>query len=92
MQSDASEGHSSTRVVLVKYTPRYNKVAHQLLAKNNPPLAPALYSCTLVLGGLYMVVMEYLSSASSLHHFFTPSQSTPFHAHQLLTWKGLHLR
>lgn len=62
----------STEVVLVKFTPRYNELAHRLLANHRPPLAPALYSCSRVIGDLYMVVMEYKSDASPLHRFFPP--------------------
>jgi hypothetical protein len=59
--------------VLVKFTPRYNRDAHYLLANHDPPLAPALHFCGRVVGGLYMVVMEYIADASPLHRFFPPS-------------------
>ena len=49
-----------SQVVFVKFTPNYHEGAHRLLADQNPPLAPALYSCTRVTGGFYMVVMEYI--------------------------------
>ena len=68
-------GDSSTKDVLVKFTAKYNEIAHRLLANQNPPLAPALYSCTPVIGGLYMVVMEYESNASPLHRFILPPGS-----------------
>jgi len=65
-------GHGSTKALRpAEMGPR------RLLAERNPPYAPALYFCTRVLGGLYMVVMEYPSGASSLHRFFTPSQDPP---------------
>jgi hypothetical protein len=58
--------------VLVKFTSRYNQVAHRLLFDQELPLAPALYSCTRVIGDLTMVVMEYLEDARPLHWFFSP--------------------
>jgi len=73
MKSNPSASDSSTRDVLVKFAAKYNEAAHMLLASQDPPLAPTLYSCTRVVGGLYMVVMEYLSDAKPLHHFFYPS-------------------
>jgi len=75
MASNTPAGGSPTRVVLVKFTAKYNEVAHRLLADHEPPLAPALHCCTRVIGGLYMVVMEYLSDAGALHRFFVPSRS-----------------
>lgn len=45
--------------MLVKFTTRYNPDAHRLLAAAG--LAPHLYSCSYVYGGLYMVVMEFIS-------------------------------
>jgi len=49
--------------VLVKFTPKYNKTAHILLSEHNPPSPPALYWCGPVVGGMQMVVMEYLPDA-----------------------------
>ncbi|KAF9782056.1 hypothetical protein BJ322DRAFT_1212559 [Thelephora terrestris] len=69
----SSTGSTSTEVVLVKFTASYDEEAHLLLAKHVPPLAPKLYSCHRVIGGLKMVVMEYLSNASPLHRFFPPN-------------------
>ena len=69
----SSTDDSSAEVVLVKFTSTYGQSAHRLLAEQDPPLAPALYSCNRVIGGLYMVVMEYLPDASPLHRFFPPS-------------------
>ena len=60
------------RDVLVKFTAKYNEDAHRLLANHDPPLAPTLHSCTRVVGGLYMVVMEYISTSSPLPRFFVP--------------------
>jgi serine/threonine protein kinase len=66
-----STGEVSTKVVvLVKFALVYNEEAHRLLAQQDPPLAPALYHCVRVIGGLHMVVMEYISEASPLHRFF----------------------
>jgi hypothetical protein len=42
--------------VIVKFTPRYNEVAHCLLTKAE--LAPRLHFCERVIGDLYMVVMD----------------------------------
>ena len=60
------------RDVLVKFTAKYNEAAHRLLAKQDPPLAPTLHSCTRVVGDLYMVVMDYISASSPLPRFFQP--------------------
>jgi len=49
------------QVVLVKFAAKYNQEAHRLLAGQNPPLAPALYFCRRVVGGMYMVIMEYIA-------------------------------
>lgn len=59
------------------FTENYNEDAHRLLADNNPPLAPALYHCMRVVGGLYMVVMECMSSVKILHRFFVPPHLSP---------------
>ena len=56
-------GDTSTRGILVKFTAKYNEGAHRLLANHDPPLAPALYSCTRTIGELFMVVMEYISES-----------------------------
>ena len=58
MQTDTSND-----VVLVKFAAKYNEEAHQLLASHDPPLAPALYFCARVIGGMHMVVMEYISKS-----------------------------
>ena len=42
--------------VIVKFTARYNEVAHRLLAEAE--LAPRLHFCERVIGDLYMVVMD----------------------------------
>jgi serine/threonine protein kinase len=55
MQIKASE-----QVVFVKFATRYNEEAHRLLANHDPPLAPTLHSCVHVIGGMHMVVMEYI--------------------------------
>ena len=77
MPSGASTDDASIKVVLVKFTARYSEVAHRLLANHDPPLAPALYHCICVIGGLYMVMMEYMSNTKTLHWFFTPSPLPP---------------
>lgn len=73
----ASAGGASTKTVLVKFTENYNEDAHRLLTDKNLPLAPALYHSMRVVGGLYMVVMEYVSSAKDLHRFFVPPHLSP---------------
>jgi len=59
-----NEDGTSTKTVFVKFAMKYNATAHRLLANNKPPLAPALYSCTRVVGDMFMVVMEYLPGTS----------------------------
>ncbi|KAF8326388.1 uncharacterized protein EI90DRAFT_1949019 [Cantharellus anzutake] len=56
--------------VLVKFATRYHENAHRLLADHKPPLAPKLYSCTPVVGGMLMVIMEYIPEpeGASLHN------------------------
>ncbi|KAF8329867.1 hypothetical protein F5887DRAFT_1003612 [Amanita rubescens] len=48
--------------VVVKFTARYNEVAHRLLAMAG--LAPRLHFCDRVIGDLYMVVMERVNGKS----------------------------
>ena len=64
---------SSTEVVLVKFTTKYHKKAHRLLAANN--LAPTLHFCTRVIGGMYMVVMEYIPTSKGQSLYAAPPQS-----------------
>ena len=52
---------TTDQVVLVKFAAKYNQEAHRLLARQDPPLAPALYFCARVVGRMYMVVMEYIA-------------------------------
>ena len=59
-----NEDGTSTKNVFVKFAVKYDAATHRLLANNNPPLAPALYSCTPVLGGMFMVIVEYFPGAS----------------------------
>jgi len=66
-------GPHEGKTALVKFTPKYHEAAHRLLAAQDPPLAPALYSCKRVIGDLRMVVMEYLEDAKTLYHFFPKS-------------------
>ena len=69
---------TGTRVVFVKFAIKYNEDAHRLLADQNPPLAPALYSCTRVIGDMYMVVMEYIpeSRGKFIHYRSTTNVSS----------------
>ncbi|KAF9784366.1 hypothetical protein BJ322DRAFT_844770 [Thelephora terrestris] len=76
MQTNTT-GDTSGDVVFVKFTPWYNEEAHRLLAKQVPPLAPALFSCNRVIGDMYMVVMEYKSDASPLHLLIPKPKYTP---------------
>jgi len=48
--------------VIVKFTARYNEVAHRLLA--NEAYAPRLHFCECVIGNLYMVVMDRVDGKS----------------------------
>jgi serine/threonine protein kinase len=48
--------------VIVKFTARYNEVAHRLLA--DADLAPRLHCCERVVGDLYMVAMERVDGQS----------------------------
>lgn len=48
--------------VIVKFTARYNEVAHRLLAEAR--LAPRLHYCGRVVGDLYMVVMDRIDGRS----------------------------
>ena len=59
-----------SRIVLVKFTPTYNEEAHRLLARHS--LAPALHHCARVIGGMYMVVMDYIADARPLPFSFPP--------------------
>ena len=52
---------SQNREVVVKITSRYNKRAHRILAEKG--LAPKLHFCEPVLGGLNMVVMDYIKGS-----------------------------
>ena len=49
-----------TQEVFVKFSTQYHEDAHRLLAEQNPPLAPALHFCARVVGGMYMVIMDYI--------------------------------
>jgi len=63
---------TSNEVVLVKFSAKYRKDAHQLLANADPPLAPALHFCTRVIGDMYMVVMEYIPKSKGQSLFVAP--------------------
>jgi len=52
----------SNQEVIVKFTARYNEVAHRLLA--NAQLAPRLHFCGRIVGELYMVVMDHVDGKS----------------------------
>ncbi|CDO71504.1 hypothetical protein BN946_scf184910.g3 [Trametes cinnabarina] len=61
--------------VLVKFAFRYGEAAHRVLAEHDPPLAPKLYACVRLLGGVTMVVMELLpekNTAASLPYTSSP--------------------
>lgn len=49
--------------VIVKFTARYNEAAHRLLAEAQ--LAPMLHFCGLVVGNLYMIVMDRVEGKSA---------------------------
>lgn len=50
--------------VLIKFTHRYNKKAHTLLA--GAGLAPRLHFCNPIVGNLLMIVMDYIPDAKSV--------------------------
>ena len=52
----------TNKEVIVKFTARYNEVAHHLLA--DADLAPKLHFCERVIGDLYMVVMDRVDGTS----------------------------
>ena len=52
----------TNKEVIVKFTARYNEVAHRLLA--DADLAPKLQFCERVIGDLYMVVMDRVDGTS----------------------------
>ena len=52
----------TNKEVIVKFTARYNEVAHRLLA--DADLAPKLHFCERVIGNLYMVVMDRVDGTS----------------------------
>lgn len=54
--------HGIQNKVVVKFTPRYNRCAHELLAEAG--FAPKLHFCAPVVGGLFMVVMDYVDGKS----------------------------
>ena len=58
--------------VIVKFTTRYNQVAHRLLAEAR--LAPRLHFCGRVVGNIYMIVMDRVDGKSiwQLHRDKTP--------------------
>ena len=49
-----------------KFAANYNITALRMLANHKPALAPALQSCARVIGGTFMVAMEYLPGTSLL--------------------------
>ena len=51
-------------VVLIKFTCRYNKEAHTLLAKYG--LAPRLHFFNPIISNLFMIVMDYFPDAKSV--------------------------
>jgi len=71
-----NQADESTQKVFVKFTAKYHEDAHRLLARQDPPLAPALHFCPRVIGDVYMVVMEYIpqSKGRPIHQY----SSDPF--------------
>ena len=59
---DTDQKVDTNHDVIIKFTACYNKEAHHLLAQAG--FAPKLYFCERVIGGLYMVVMEYVDGKS----------------------------
>ncbi|KAG6372512.1 hypothetical protein JVT61DRAFT_7618 [Boletus reticuloceps] len=56
------------RVVLVKFSERYNSVAHRALVERG--LAPLLYFSTQLWGGVHMSIMQFPDQASDAQHKF----------------------
>jgi len=56
--------NGTDKEVVVKFTARYNEVAHRILAEAG--FAPALRFCGRVVGGMYMVVMDRVEGKSLL--------------------------
>ena len=52
----------TNKEVIVKFTARYNEVAHRLLV--DADLAPKLHFCERIIGDLYMVVMDRVDGTS----------------------------
>ncbi|EJD00504.1 uncharacterized protein FOMMEDRAFT_159228 [Fomitiporia mediterranea MF3/22] len=48
--------------VVVKFTAHYHEDAHQMLAEEQ--LAPTLHCCIHLVGGMYMVIMDYVEGTS----------------------------
>lgn len=55
--------------VVVKFARKYGKQGHALLAEQSPPFAPKLWYCEPIkeLGGLWMIVMDYVHSYGELN-------------------------
>ncbi|KAI0050119.1 hypothetical protein FA95DRAFT_1676989 [Auriscalpium vulgare] len=56
-------GLLSGKKVVVKFCERYCPDAHRLLADHDRKFAPTLHLCTRLVGGLYMVVMDYIEGS-----------------------------
>ncbi|KDQ49636.1 hypothetical protein JAAARDRAFT_93663, partial [Jaapia argillacea MUCL 33604] len=54
-------------IVLVKFCENYSERAHRKLA--NSGLAPSLYYCSKIRGGIFMVIMEFVESYDAHHQF-----------------------
>ncbi|KAI0339191.1 hypothetical protein BDW22DRAFT_1431805 [Trametopsis cervina] len=50
---------------LVKFAERYSVRAHRILADHEPAMAPKLYFAEKLLGGVWMIVMEFLGGYSA---------------------------
>lgn len=55
--------------VLIKLCATYNPHAHDLLARQAPPLAPKLHYFGEVQGGMKVVIMDFLTAKDAHHHF-----------------------
>ncbi|GJJ14692.1 hypothetical protein Clacol_008959 [Clathrus columnatus] len=55
------------QLVVVKFTERYHEQAHRMLA--DVGLAPKLYGCYHLIGGGFMVVMDYVQGQDAHHRF-----------------------
>lgn len=62
-------GTLDDKPVLIKFCETYSPIAHRLLAKHDPPLAPQLHFFSEVQDGLKMVVMDFVEGQDAHYQF-----------------------